>query len=121
MADKLWLFTTHFHPNDSSIKRAILARNPTEAASLLGGTYIERKGGVCDQSTDPKELGLCGTIKFPFEVFHRMDSEDEYLAGIFIGDNTHCHYESGLLTRGKEDRELVLRMIEIRVPDYIHA
>jgi len=119
--DKLWLFSFHFSGKSSKIKRAVLAHNPYEAASLLGGCFIERDGGICESSCDVHELGLCGTVQFPFEVFHEMDDEDIYLAGIFLDNNTHCHHLSGLLTRKGEARELFLKRQSIKIPDYIRV
>ncbi|OGN09352.1 MAG: hypothetical protein A3J46_04825 [Candidatus Yanofskybacteria bacterium RIFCSPHIGHO2_02_FULL_41_11] len=101
---------------------AILARPPLEAASLVGGQFIEREGGICQASSNREELGVCGKVRFPRELFRPMNETEKTLAGMFLKSGI-CYTRGTLKLQAErigEPMELVIKRRPILVPDYVY-
>ncbi|PIP17951.1 MAG: hypothetical protein COY82_01850 [Parcubacteria group bacterium CG_4_10_14_0_8_um_filter_35_7] len=121
MKEKCYLFTLHRSEKEFKIISAILSRNPQEATSFFGGIFIPREGGICEVSTDPNELGICGTVKFVPEIFRELDETDRMLAGLCLKGNDVVYTRDGiaLLSRRGETVELTLRKQNVFVPEFL--
>jgi len=106
--EQKYLFTLH-QDLRARFHGAVLARNPYEAASLLGGEFTERPSGICTSSSNPDELGLCEVIRFRPDLFHEMNADDEALAGSLAGDVCYTRKSFGLLAKRGETIERLLR------------
>ena len=114
------LYTLHSHVKDCSIVASTVARNPKEAASLFGGEYREREGGMPLAAIDPDELNRCGTVYFAPELFRKLHDVERELAGMFYRGEYQRTYIKGplrLLALKGESREFVLREHGVLLPD----
>lgn len=126
----MFLFTLHFlsefevfSTGGGGLNCAILARSPVEVASLVGGQFVEREGGTCMSSTNRDELGVCGKVNFPWELFRQMNETERTLAGMFL--RTGWCYTRGTLAIQAEcvgkPVVLVIKRSSILVPDYLNC
>ena len=123
MSEAMYVFTLHEDEKDFRVKGTVLARSPREAASILGGEFVEVEGWPMASSTNRDELGLFGKIRFAQELF-RCHSDQE-LARIKLDYSPGPYYErgSGLLIwekRGKSGEEFVLRRNPVTLPAYTY-
>lgn len=106
---------------DFKIGAAVLARNSQEAASLFGGIFIPREDAICETSTDPDELGICGAVKFVPEIFRELDKTDKALASLLLRGDDVVYTRNeviALLSRRGESVELILRRQPVFIPEY---
>ena len=115
------MYTLHVDETDFRIfKCGVLARNPKEAASILGGEYIEPNGGIKQVATDPEELHFVGFVKFDQALFREMTHSEREVAGIFAGRKCYVKWPFTLLA-SHDGQPVMLAMREhpILLPEYI--
>lgn len=121
MNDTLHLFTLHEDEQDFRIKGSVLARSPQEAASILGGEFIEVENWPPGSSTNPDELSLFGKIRFAPELFRQFTNKELFRLKIdFTPSKVHYEKWLGLVLWANpgEGVELVLRRSFIVFPEY---
>lgn len=123
MSEAMYVFTLHENEKDFRIKGTVLARSPREAASILGGEFVEVEGWPMASSTHADELDLFGKIRFAQELFQRHS--DQELARIKLDYNPGLYYEKGpgllLWYKAQESgNELVLRRNPVTLPAYTY-
>ena len=116
----MYLFTLHESEEDFRVKCAVLARSPREAASILGGEYVEVKNQPPESSNNPDDLNLYGKVRFAPELFRELS--DRAISNIGYNPG-HCYEKHpGVVlwaNRGEEGRTLVLRRNYICLPEYV--
>lgn len=115
------LYTLHYDEKTSRIFQCgVVARNPREAASMLGGEYSEPEGGIKRVSIDPDELNFVGWITFDSVLFRNMTDSEREVAGLFAG--RRCYVKGPLrllaLDHGRPAR-LALREHAVLIPEYL--
>ncbi len=105
----LKLYTLHY-PGATWFKSHRAAFSLEEAVAAWGGEFVPRAGGICGCSSDPNELGTCGTLRFAPHLFRPMDDIDVAL-GASLNGATRVYTEGGLgLAAGStETVELIVR------------
>ena len=120
MGNQLFLFTLHESEEDFRVKGAVLARSSREAASILGGEFVEVENQPPGSSTNPDDLNLFGKIKFAHELFRRLSDNDISHIGY---DPGRCYekYPGFVIwaKSGQDGREFILRRNYICLPDYV--
>lgn len=122
MSEDLYLFTLHESEEEFRVEGAVLARSPQEAASILGGEYVEVENQPPGSSTGIDDLNLFGKIRFAPELFRYLS--DKELARIGLDWRPHVrHYEKhpGLVVWEQEASRgsvLVLRRNFVCLPEY---
>lgn len=121
MSEMLHVFTLHESENDFRVKGAVLARSPQEAASILGGEYIEMDNQPPGSSVNPDDLNLFGRVIFAAELFRRMSGDE--LSDMKLDFDPGLLYEKypGLtlwLKPGEDGKEFVLRRHFVCTPNY---
>jgi len=123
MSEVMYVFTLHEDEKDFRIKGSVLARSAREAASILGGEFVEVEGWPMGSSTNGDELDLYGRIRFTQELFRCHSSEE--LRRIKLDYNPGPYYEKGpglLLWEkpGESGKEFVLRRNRVTLPGYTY-
>lgn len=121
MKEKLDLYTLHPSEKDLSIyKCGIVARNPQEAASMLGGEYKEPEGGIKQVASDPEELYFVGFVVFRPELFRDMSYDEMEVAGLFRGRKCYVKWPLTLLApHGGGSAILAMRKHPVILPEYL--
>jgi len=122
MNNMLYLFTLHEDEQDFRIKGSVLARSPQEAASILGGEFIEVENWPPGSSTNPDELSLFGKIIFAPELFRQFTNEELSRIKLdFTPPKVHYEKWPGLVlwTNPGEAVELILRRSLVVFPEYV--
>ncbi|OGZ62513.1 MAG: hypothetical protein A3H51_01695 [Candidatus Spechtbacteria bacterium RIFCSPLOWO2_02_FULL_38_8] len=122
MSEILFLFTLHENEEDFRVIGAVLARSPREAASTLGGEYIEVKNQPPGSSTNPDNLNLFGKIRFSQDLFREHSNVE--LVKMRLDYNPGKYYEKypGFVIwarAGQNGREFVLRRNFVCLPQYV--
>ncbi|MBI2041974.1 MAG: hypothetical protein HYT20_03075 [Candidatus Nealsonbacteria bacterium] len=99
------------------ISCVVVARSAKEAASILGGEYIDR-ACVLASSPDSNALHFAGTVRFAPELFRPMDETDRALAGLYGGSGVYERGPLHLLTHGGPV-ELLLYEWPVALPEYM--
>ena len=117
----LMLYTLHPDEKDFRIFQCgVVARNPKEAAAMLGGEYSEPEGGIKRASIDPEELNFVGWVTFDSALFRNMTDSEREVAGLFAGRRCYVKYPLRLLApdNGRPEK-LALREHAVFVPQYL--
>lgn len=113
----MYLFTLHNGAKEFRIVSARVGETPRQAAMAWGGKFIPRPGGMTRSSSDPDELGVCGVVRFPPELFREMDDTDIALAGGLPGNMVYTRGGIALLANRGETVELTLRQTNLASDD----
>ena len=122
MNDKMFLFTLHESEEDFRIEVAVLAWSPREAASILGGEFIEVENQPPASSTNFDDLNLSGKIYFAPKLFRSFTGKE--LNDMKLDYNPGEQYSKGpdltiWAKPGEEGRTFVLRINFVTVPQYV--
>lgn len=121
MSDSVYVYTLHKDEDDFRIEGSVLARSPQEAASVLGGEFVQVEGWPMGSSKNPDELNLVGKIRFAQALFRRFSAAE--LARIKLDYDPGSHYERGAglnlwSNEGDDGKEFVVRRIFVTLPAY---
>lgn len=122
MSDTMFLFTLHEGEDDFRITGSVLARNPQEAASILGGEFIEVEGWPPGSSTNRDDLNLRGKIRFAPELFRRFSSKELNAMKLDFDPGPFYEKQPGFVIWEGPDEEggtFVLRRYPVCMPDYL--
>ena len=122
MSETLFLFTLHDSEEDFRVVGSVIARSPREAASILGGEFVEVENQPAGSFINPDELNLFGKIMFASELFRSFSNRELSRMALDYNPGRYYAKHHGFIVwarPGEDGREFVLRRNFVCLPDYV--